>query len=90
MIHNDKREWQRLVVNMQARCRAVDGPACYETTRIVDIHQHGCSVLGPFQFQKGQQVRVVLDLPFEGQISMTGEVKWSEPINDEEIGRAHV
>ncbi len=83
MYDREQREWQRIPVNMAAKCRAVDGPARYETTRIVDMHQHGCSLLGPVAFQQGQMVRLVLEIPFEGSISLTGEVKWAEPANDE-------
>ena len=78
----EKREWLRVDVNMPARCRAVDGPAKYAPVFIVDMHHHGCCFQGYELFQKGQAVRLVLEIPFEGEISMTGDVAWSGPLNE--------
>jgi hypothetical protein len=78
----EKREWKRIDVNMPARCRAVDGPACYDNVLILDMHQNGCCLQGREFYQKGQVVRVVLEIPFEGSVNMAGEVAWSGPLDE--------
>lgn len=81
MKEPEQREWQRIVVNMQARCRVIDGAPRYESTLIVDMHHRGCCLFGPTAFAEGQAVRIILEIPFEGQISMTGKVAWAGPSN---------
>ena len=79
----EQRQWQRIVVNMRARCRAIDGPPRYESILIIDMHHHGCCISGPTSFLKGQSVRIVFELPFEGQISLTGQAVWGGPANED-------
>ncbi len=79
----EQRQWLRVVVNMRGRCRVIDGPPRYESTLIVDMHHHGCCIFGPTAFEEGQTVRLIVELPFEGQISMTGQVVWAGPANDD-------
>jgi len=84
MMDPDKREWQRISVDLPAKCRVIDGPARYDDMHIVDMNQQGCCIKGHVQFQKGQIVRVIIELPFEGQISITGEVIWSGAVDGDE------
>ena len=90
MINSDKRAWQRVAVDLQAKCRQIDGPARYEAVRIVDMHHEGFCLQGHVHFMKGAMVRVVVDLPFEGQISVTGQVVWSGQVNDADDFRAGI
>ncbi len=83
MLDPEKREWQRVSVDLPAKCRIIDGPARYDATQIVDMHHQGCGLEGHVQFQKGDMLRVIVDIPFEGQVSVTGEVVWSGPVNDD-------
>ena len=88
MLDPDKREWQRVSVDLPARCRVIDGPARYDMTRIVDMHHQGCCLEGQSRLEKGQVVRVIVEIPFEGQINVTGEVVWCGPVNDNDDVRA--
>ena len=83
MIGKEQREWQRVAVNMSAKCRVVDGPARYDAVEITDMHHQGCCLQGHVELITGQMVRLVLELPFEGLINLTGEVAWAGVINDE-------
>jgi hypothetical protein len=83
MLGKEQREWQRIVVNMAAKCRAVDGPARYDAVEITDMHHQGCCIQGHIDLKQGQVVRIVLELPFEGPINITGTVAWTGRINDE-------
>jgi hypothetical protein len=90
MLDADKRAWQRVSVDLPAKCRIVDGPARYEPTCIVDMHHQGCCLQGHIQFQKGDVIRIIVDIPFEGQIHMTGEVAWSGEVHDQDDFRTGV
>ena len=91
MLEPDNREWQRVPVDLPAKCRIVDGPARYDMIQVVDMNHQGCCMQGASQFQKGDVVRIIIELPFEGQISMTGEVIWSGAVeNDSEDFRTGV
>jgi hypothetical protein len=90
MLDPEKREWQRIVVDLPARCRVVDGPARYDDMRIVDMNQQGCCLEGYIQFQKGDVVRIIVEIPFEGQISLTGDVVWSGAVDKDEDFRTGV
>lgn len=83
----DKREWQRVVVDLPAKCRAVDGPARYDMVRILDMHHKGCCLEGNVHFQKGEVIRVLVEIPFEGQVHMTGAVAWSGSLDDQDVFR---
>jgi hypothetical protein len=82
MMDPDQREWKRVSVDLPAKCRVIDGPARYDVTRIVDMHHQGCCLEGHVPFRKGDMVRVIVEIPFEGQLSITGEVAWSGSINE--------
>jgi len=90
MLDPDKREWQRIVVDLPAKCRVIDGPARYDMMHIVDMNHQGCCMQGPVQFEKGQVVRVITEIPFEGQVAITGEVVWSGEINKDEDFRTGI
>jgi Tfp pilus assembly protein PilZ len=85
MLGREQREWIRVPVDLMAKCRAVNGAARYDAVRIVDMHHKGCCLQAAVFFRKGTEVRVILDLPFEGALSMTAEVAWHMPVdtNDE-------
>jgi len=68
---------------MSAKCRAVDGPARYDVVQITDMHHQGCCLQGQVTLMQDQVVRIVLELPFEGLINITGKVAWTGPINDD-------
>ncbi|MBF0330912.1 MAG: PilZ domain-containing protein [Candidatus Omnitrophica bacterium] len=84
MMGKEQREWHRVTVNMPAKCRVVDGPARYDLVEITDMHHQGCCIHGDVVLEQGQVVRLVLELPFEGPINITGEVAWSGPISSHE------
>ena len=84
MLEPDKREWQRISVDLPARCRVIDGPARYDDMHIVDMNHQGCCMEGHVQFQKGNVVRIITDIPFEGQIGVIGEVVWSGAVNSDD------
>ena len=90
MLDREKREWKRIAVDLVARCRAVDGPARYDDMRIVDMHHQGCCLEGHVPFNKGDQVRIIVQIPFEGQISLTGEVVWSGIVDKNDGSRTGV
>jgi hypothetical protein len=90
MLDPDKREWQRITVNLPAKCRVVDGPARYDAMSIVDMHHQGCCFEGHMTFEKGQVVRIIVEIPFEGQVSVTAEVAWSGLVNDRDDIRTGV
>ncbi|GEM_PF-5496080 len=79
----EQREWMRIAVNMPAKCRLIDGAARYEATRVTDIHHQGGCLEGAQYFRKGARIRIILEIPFEGQVSFTAEAAWSVPINAE-------
>lgn len=83
MLDRDKREWKRVVVNLPAKCRVVDGPARYDDLHIVDMHHQGCCMRGHVPFQKGNMVRIVVEIPFEGPMSITGEVVWCGSVDQD-------
>ncbi len=82
MLNRENREWQRVNVDLMARCRALDGAPRYEPIRIIDMHHKGCCLEGTSRFQKGETVRVIVEIPFEGEVNITGLVAWSGAIND--------
>ena len=84
MFERDKREWQRVAVDLPAQCCLVDGAVKDEIIRIVDVHQQGCCIQGRVYFEKGKRVRVMVEIPFEGPVSITGEVAWSGPVNGQD------
>ncbi|MFH0754272.1 MAG: PilZ domain-containing protein [Candidatus Omnitrophota bacterium] len=85
MIDKEQREWQRIVVNMSAKCRVVDGPPRYDSVIITDMHHQGCCLQGDIEFLKGQVIRLVLEIPFEGTINLTGEVVWAGEISNDDV-----
>lgn len=90
MLDPDKREWQRVAVDLPAKCRLLDGLAHYDAVRIVNMHHQGCCLEGQVRFQKGDRIRVVVEVPFEGQLSITGDVVWSGMVNDRDEFRTGV
>jgi hypothetical protein len=72
----DRRVWKRIKVNLTAKCRLVDF-ATYNFCRITDIHQEGCCIEETVGFQPGQEIRIVVRLPIEGEIYLVGSVCWS-------------
>ena len=77
----NKREWIRLAVDMPAKYRIIDGPARYETARMVDVHHHGGCLQCPQHLRKGEKIRIVMEIPFSGQVNFTAESMWSIPDN---------
>ncbi len=73
---NEKRSWQRVKVNLKAKCRLVD-VAAYSFYQITDIHHEGCCIVGESGFQEGQEVRIVVHIPTEGEIYLIGMIRWS-------------
>ncbi len=84
MLDPEKREFQRLPADLPAKCRIIDGAAHYDVVRIVDMTHQGCCLEGPVPYQKDDILRIILELPFEGQITITSQVIWSGPVNDNE------
>jgi Tfp pilus assembly protein PilZ len=84
MLDPEKREWQRISVDLPAKCRLIDGPARYDDVHIVDMNHQGCCIEGHAPFIKGDMVRLIVEIPFEGQVGVTGEVIWSGPVNNDE------
>ena len=82
MIDKDKREWQRIAVTISAKCRDIDGAPRYEPVEVRDVHQEGCCFQGQILYSKGQHVRLVLELPFEGLVNIDGDVAWSGPVDE--------
>ncbi len=90
MMDGDKRAWQRIAVDLPAKCRVIDGSAQYNHVRIIDMHQEGCGFEGGVQFHKDEILRMVVEIPFEGQLSMAAQAIWSGLVNDEESFRTGV
>ena len=90
MVDPEKREWQRVSVDLPAKCRLIDGPARYDDMNIVDMNHQGCCIEGHLQFQKGDMLRIIIEIPFEGQLNITAEVIWSGLINNDEDFRTGV
>ena len=83
MKQPEKREWQRVSVNMMGRARVIDGPARYDAVRIVDMHHQGCCLEGVVAYEHEQAIRIILEIPFEGEVSILGNVAWVGLINDQ-------
>ena len=79
---HEQREWLRVEVNMSAKVRIIDGPARYENVQIIDMHHQGCCLEGRSLFEKNQTLRIVLEIPFEGMVDITGDVMWAGAISD--------
>ncbi len=86
----EQREWIRIAVDLPAKYRIIDGPARYDIMRIVDIHHRGGCFQAAQHLSKGEKVRIILEIPFEGQVNFTAEVAWCFPMNDEDDYRTGV
>lgn len=76
----EKRAWKRLKVNLSAKCRVVDA-AAYSFYKITDIHHEGCCIEGESGFKEGQEIRVVVHIPTDGEIYLIGMVCWTRRDN---------
>lgn len=75
-MQDERRSWERVKVDLQAKCRLVDA-AAYSLCQITDIHHEGCCLEGNTDFLLGQELRLVVRIPIEGEIYLIGTVCWS-------------
>jgi hypothetical protein len=81
MLDQENRQWQRIPVAFEAKCRDVDSAFTpYHRTEIVDITHEGCRVVGSGRFKRGQVVSLLVDLPHEGSLHMQAVAAWSAPV----------
>lgn len=85
----EKREWKRIPFTKVAKCRTAEESA-YRHVHIVDIHHQGCCIKSDIGFQNDEEIRILVDVPVEGSLYLTGVVMWSELIHKEKSYRTGV
>ncbi len=81
MLSQEKRQWQRIPVAFDAKCRDSDNAFTpYHRTEIVDITHEGCRILGSERFKRGQTVSLLVELPHEGGLHLQAVAAWSASV----------
>lgn len=86
MAGSEQRQWQRIPVAFEAKCRDVDSTFTpYHRAEIVDITHEGCRVVGSRRFKRGEVVSLLVELPKEGPLHLQAVTAWSSPIHKNTI-----
>ena len=81
MAAGEERQWQRIPVAFEAKCRDVESAFTpYHRAEIVDITHQGCKVVGSRDFKRGEIVSLLVELPKEGPLHLQAVVAWSKCI----------
>ena len=85
----EKREWKRVPLDFSAQCRLAD-KAKYHHVQLTDMHHQGFRFNSPMEFQKGQEVCMVVDHAVLGRLYLVGEIKWVKCIDGDKPYRVGV
>ncbi|MBF0122970.1 MAG: PilZ domain-containing protein [Candidatus Omnitrophica bacterium] len=73
----DKREWQRIDVDLRAECGCASLPSEKFTVRILNINEHGLCCAVPTTLKPGQKINLAMDLRIHGKAFLSAKVIWS-------------
>ncbi len=73
----DKRQWQRIDVDLQAECGCSSLPSEKFKIRVLNINEHGFCCAVPMTLKPGQKINLALDLKIHGKSFLNAKVIWS-------------
>ena len=86
MVGQDQRQWQRIPVAFEAKCRDIeDSFSPYHRAEIVDITHEGCRIVCSRRPKRGEVVSLLVSLSNEGPLHFQGVVAWSSSLYKETI-----
>ncbi|MEI8011567.1 MAG: PilZ domain-containing protein [Candidatus Omnitrophota bacterium] len=78
MDTHDKRQCERIPVLFAIKCRGKDSVFVpFQQAELLDIHHHGCRIIGAVRFKEGEKIFITVDIPAEGRLDLDGVVAWS-------------
>ncbi len=78
MAAQDKRHCERIPVLFAMKCRDKDSAFVpFQQAEILDIHHHGCHIIGRTHFKVGEKIFMSMDIPSEGCLDLVGKVTWA-------------
>lgn len=88
-MKDDRREWRRVPLDVIAKCRSTQ-EATYYHIHLTDMHHQGCCFNSATEFEKGREVRIVVDMPVLGNLYLVGVVVWTASVPGEEPYRVGI
>jgi hypothetical protein len=74
---NDKRQWQRIDVDLEAECNCVAQVGEKFRIRVININEQGLCCAVPMTLKPGQKVNLAIDLKVHGKAFLSAKVIWS-------------